>query len=358
MKRFAAALLAALMLVGLTGCSWRTESPDEAREVIQVIAMDTVMIFTTYGEKSTHADYLSEDEVRRLEDLLSRTDSGSVIYQLNHADGLDIDVGEEVCGLMEAAEEYALATDGAFDITVAPVVSAWGFTEKENRVPSQGELDKLLALVGSEHITLAGDAAALTPGTQIDLGGIAKGYASDRIAEILKDNNIPRATISLGGNVLAWGDRPDGTPWRIGIQDPKDPNNANAFAGMLNLTDAFAVTSGGYQRFFEENGKTYHHIIDPATGYPADSGLTSVTVVADCDMDDVDGTPGVGTMCDALSTALFVMGEEKALEFWRSGAYDFDLVLVTEDDRVVITDGIANEFTESEESGYRYEVVS
>ena len=203
MKRFAAALLAALMLVGLTGCSWRTESPDEAREVIQVIAMDTVMIFTTYGEKSTHADYLSEYEVRRLESLLSRTDENSVIYQLNHAGGLGIDVGGEVCGLMEAAEEYALATGGAFDITIAQVVSAWGFTEEENRVPSQGELDELLALVGPEHITLADDAAALTPGTQIDLGGIAKGYASDRIAEILKENNIPRATISLGGNVLA-----------------------------------------------------------------------------------------------------------------------------------------------------------
>ena len=164
--------------------------------------------------------------------------------------------------------------------------------------------------------------------------------------------------MSLGGNVLAWGDRPDGTPWRVGIQDPKNPDDANAFAALLHLTNAFAVTSGGYQRFFEADGKTYHHIIDPATGYPADSGLTSVTVVADCDLDEVDGGPGVGTMCDALSTALFVMGEEKALDFWRSGAYDFDLVLVTEDGRVVVTDGIADELERSEESGYIYEVVS
>ena len=134
MKRFASALLAVIMMVGLTSCGWRTVSPDEAREVIQVIAMDTVMIFTTYGEKSTHADYLSEDEARRLEALLSRTDEGSVIYQLNHAGGLGIDVGEEVCGLMAAAEEYTAATDGAFDITIAPVASAWGFTEQEYRV--------------------------------------------------------------------------------------------------------------------------------------------------------------------------------------------------------------------------------
>lgn len=358
MKRFAAAVLATLMAAGLTGCGWMSVSPDEARESIQVIAMDTVMIFTTYGEKSTHADYLSEDEVRRLESLLSRTDSESVISQLNAAGGLGVTVGEEVGGLMKAAEEYTLATDGAFDITIAPVVSAWGFTEEENRVPSQAELDELLTLVGPEHVTLADDSAALTPGTQIDLGGIAKGYVSDRVAEILKENDIPRAVISLGGNVLAWGDRPDGSPWRVGIQDPKNADRADAYAGMLEVKNAFAVTSGGYQRFFEADGKTYHHIIDPATGYPADNGLISVTVVADCDWDEVDGKPGVGTMCDALSTALFVMGEEKALDFWRSGVYDFDLVLVTEDGRVVVTDGIADEFVESEESGYSYEIVS
>ena len=358
MRRLTAALLAALMLAGLTGCSFQVESPDKAREVVQVIAMDTVMIFTTYGEKSTHAAFLAEDEARRLESLLSRTDGESAVSRLNGADGESVAVGEEVCGLLAAAESYARSTDGAFDITIAPVVSAWGFTEEENRVPSQSELEALLPLVGPEHVTLAGDAAALTPGTQIDLGGIAKGYASDRMAQILRENDIPRATMSLGGNVLTWGDRPDGTPWRVGIQDPKDAGNANAFVGMLNLTDAFAVTSGSYQRYFEENGKTYHHIIDPATGYPADSGLTSVTVVAPCDREGADGSPGTGTMCDALSTALFVMGEEKALEFWRSGAYDFDMVLVTADDRVVVTDGIADSLTTFEESGYRYETVS
>lgn len=359
MKRSIAAGLAALMLLGLTGCGFRTESADEAREVIQVIAMDTVMIFSTYGENSTHADYLAEDEVRRLEDELSRTEEGSAVYQLNHADGASVEVGGEVCALIRAAEAYRKATSGAFDISIAPVVSAWGFTEEENRVPPQAELDALLEKMGDGMVRVEdGGAVTLAPGAAIDLGGIAKGYASDRIAMILRDNAIPRATISLGGNVLAWGSRPDGTPWRVGIQDPREPDNANAFAGLLQLTDAYAVTSGGYQRFFEADGRTYHHIIDPATGYPADSGLTSVTVVTACDRDGADGTPGPGTMCDALSTALFVMGEEKALTFWRSGAYDFDLVLVTADGRVVVTDGLTDAFEESGESGYRYEIVS
>ena len=348
MKRVTAALLAAFLVVGLTGCG--ETDPDEAREVIQVIAMDTAMIFTAYGEKSTHADYMVEDEIRRLDALLSRTDEDSVIWQLNHADGLGITVGEEVCGLIETAEVYTQATGGAFDITIAPVVSAWGFTTDSYQVPDGAELAELLTYVGPEHITTAGDAAALDPGTQIDLGAIAKGYASDRVAAIFRENNVPRGKAELGGNILVMGDKPDGTPWRVGVQDPAKPNE-EAYAAILALEDAFIVTSGSYQRYFEQDGKRYHHIIDPATGYPADSGLTSVTVVA-------DSGEGNGTMCDALSTALFVMGEEKALDFWRSGAYDFQLVLVTEDGRVVVTDGLKDVLTEIEESGYTYEIVS
>ena len=348
MKRVTAALLAAFLVVGLTGCG--ETDPDVAREVIQVIAMDTAMIFTAYGEKSTHADYMVEDEIRRLDALLSRTDEDSVIWQLNHADGLGITVGEEVCGLIETAEAYTQATGGAFDITIAPVVSAWGFTTDSYQVPDGAELAELLTHVGPEHITTAGDAAALDPGTQIDLGAIAKGYASDRVAAIFRENNVPRGKAELGGNILVMGDKPDGTPWRVGVQDPAKPNE-EAYAAILALEDAFIVTSGSYQRYFEQDGKRYHHIIDPATGYPADSGLTSVTVVA-------DSGEGNGTMCDALSTALFVMGEEKALDFWRSGAYDFQLVLVTEDGRVVVTDGLKDVLTEIEESGYTYEIVS
>ena len=348
MKRVTAALLAAFLVVGLTGCG--ETDPDEAREVIQVIAMDTAMIFTAYGEKSTHADYMVEDEIRRLDALLSRTDEDSVIWQLNHADGLGITVGEEVCGLIETAEAYTQATGGAYDITIAPVVSAWGFTTDSYQVPDGAELAELLTHVGPEHITTAGDAAALDPGTQIDLGAIAKGYASDRVAAIFRENNVPRGKAELGGNILVMGDKPDGTPWRVGVQDPAKPNE-EAYAAILALEDAFIVTSGSYQRYFEQDGKRYHHIIDPATGYPADSGLTSVTVVA-------DSGEGNGTMCDALSTALFVMGEEKALDFWRSGAYDFQLVLVTEDGRVVVTDGLKDVLTEIEESGYTYEIVS
>ena len=191
----------------------------------------------------------------------------------------------------------------------------------------------------------------------MDLGGIAKGYASDWVEAALRRNGAQRAMVYLGGNVLVLGTKADGSPWRVAVQDPAD---TSAYAGVLALTDAFAVTSGGYQRYFEENGVRYQHILDPKTGYPAESGLTSVTVVAAANGPDYDSdtpAPGNGAMCDAFSTALFVMGEEKALNFWRTSGYDFGLVLVTEDGRVLVTEGLADRFEQTEGSAYRYESI-
>ena len=353
MRKFCALALTVLLAVSAAGCG--TMDPDEAQESIQVIAMDTAMIFTAYGVNSTKADYAAEEEVYRLEAMLSRTDEESPVAQLNSQGTAEVD--GELWALMETAMEYTAATGGAFDITVAPVTVAWGFTTDSFQVPTQAELDSLVPLVGTDHIhNLGGNGdgtvtVELDPGTQIDLGGIGKGYASDRVAAIFREYEIPRGLVQLGGSVLAIGDRPDGAAWVVGIKDPRDPDNANAFAAVLNLTDAYAVTSGSYQRYFEQDGETYHHLIEPATGYPADSGLTSVTVVA-------DSADGNGTMCDALSTALFVMGEEKALDFWRSGQYDFQLVLVTEDGRVVVTEGLTDVLTEIDDNGYAYEIVS
>ena len=349
-KRITALLLSALAVCGLTGCGG-TRDPDEAQESIQVIAMDTAMVLTAYGKESTRAVYDAEEEVRRLDALLSRTSGSSEVSMLNGAGGEMVPVGAEICTLIQTAGDFTEATGGAFDITIAPVVSAWGFTTDSYQVPDREALQTLLESVGMEHVHLSGGSARLDPGTMIDLGGIAKGYTADRVAEIFQEHAVPRGKVELGGNILVIGDKPDGTAWRVGVQDPKHPDEADGLVCVLNLTDAFAVTSGSYQRYFEQDGKRYHHIIDPATGCPADSGLTSVTVVA-------DSARGNGTMCDALSTALFVMGEDKALDFWRSGVYDFQLVLVTEDGRVVVTEGLKDGFVEMEESGYTYEFVS
>ena len=361
MRRLLLCVLPALLL--LSGCAAPVD-PDEARESIQVIAMDTAMLITTYGERSPAAAYACEDVIRDLEKQLSRTDPDSAVSRLNAAGTLELgELDEELIPILSAAEAYRRETDGAFDITIAPVVAAWGFAGgEEYRVPGEAELQELLERVDGSAVRVEDRTVTLGPGQAIDLGGLAKGYAADKILGVLQEYEVPRANISLGGNVLAYGGRPDGTPWRVGIQDPARVGEPNAFAGVLELTDSFAVTSGGYQRYFEENGKTYHHIIDPATGYPADSGLTSVTVVAALGEGDGSGFPG--TMCDAYSTALFIMGEEQALAFWRDETRwgeqgcPFGLVLVTEDGRVLVTEGLADRFTLDEDSGYTYEAVS
>ena len=343
MKRFLTGALALVMILSLTAC-------EEASAQKQVFAMDTVMTLAAYGDPCEEALKEAEIELYRLEALLSRTAEASTVSEINEAAGAEVSVEEEVAELLRLAKQYSEETGGAFDVTIAPVVSAWGFTEDTYRVPEQEELNLLLQSVGNEFVDVRGGTVVLAPETRVDLGGIAKGYASDRVAEIFEAHGVERGWISLGGNVMAKGSRPDGDPWKVGIQHPEKVGE-DAFVGMVFLENGYAVTSGGYQRYFEENEKTYHHIIDPATGYPADSGLTSVTVVA-----DLGGYNG--TMCDALSTALFVMGKEDALEFWRGSDLEFDLVLVTEDGRVVVTAGLADRFAEAEGSGYTYETVS
>lgn len=343
MKRIAAAMLAAALMLGLTACGVKSTEK-------QFIAMDTVITFKADGKQAEKALQAAEQQIYALEARLSRTRADSEVTKLN--ENGQAEVSSTLRHLLLAAKDYCQLTDGTFDITIAPVCDAWGFTTENKQVPDDKTLTELLALVDSGKISVEerdGKAyAALGEGQQIDLGGIAKGYVSDLMEGLYAEYEIERGTVSLGGNVYVKGTKADGSLWQVGIQDPKQPENG-ALAGMVGLSDAYAVTSGGYQRYFEQDGQVYHHIIDPATGYPADSGLTSVTIVA-------DNESGNGTLCDALSTALFVMGEEKAIDFWRSGVYDFDMVLVTEDGRVVASAGLADSFTP--EGGYAYETVS
>lgn len=352
MRRLRSITLVLALVLGLTGCRPSNVSAGGGQEARQFIAMDTVMTLSLCGEDQADVLPAAEDLIRSLEAKLSRTEENSAVSRLNRGETVELD--EELDSLLSLANYFRDRTGGAFNIGVAPLASAWGFTTDHYQVPDPSEIQRLLKVVDGTAPRVSPEGSSLEPGQAVDLGGIAKGYAADRLAELFREREIPRAMASLGGNVLAWGDRPDGTPWRIGVQDPARPDDQSAFAGILSLKNAFAVTSGGYQRYFEEGGRVYHHILDPATGYPADSGLTSVTVVADY-------SPGeyFGTLCDALSTAFFVMGEEAALDAWREDwSRDVDLVLVTEDGRVVITQGLAESFTLDERSGYALEIAS
>ncbi|NLF34566.1 MAG: FAD:protein FMN transferase, partial [Clostridiales bacterium] len=180
-------------------------------------------------------------------------------------------------------------------------------------------------------------------GMAIDLGAIAKGAAAAGAADVLRDHGVTSGLLMLGGNITALGHKPDGTPWRVAVRDPAD---RDSYLCVLSLTDQSASTSGGYERYFEEHGVLYHHIIDPSTGYPAECGLLSVTVVS---ADD--------TAADALSTALFVLGEEGALSLWRASD-DFEAILIRTDGRVLVTEGLeaVMEFR-GDDHGYQYEIV-
>ena len=324
--KYFACLLALLLL---SGCG---KVPEESR---QIFAMDTVMDFYAVGEGAGEALTEAAQEINRLEALLSRTREDSDVYLLNNLSAGEIH--EDTHALLEQAVHYTTVTGGAFDITIAPLVRAWDIHGASPRVPDDEEIADLLTLVGIEHLHLLPGAAALDGRCSIDLGGIAKGYASDAVARIFRDRGISGGWASLGGNVYAHGTKPDGSLWSVAV---RDPNDTTAAAALLALSNEFAVTSGGYQRYFTaEDGTVYQHILDPKTGKPAESDLLSVTIVCNN-----------GTMADAYSTALYVMGEDGAVSFWRQRQGEFDMVLITADNRILSTPGLAGR-VECEEGG-------
>ena len=330
-------LLLALLLL-LTGCGAR--QPEATR---QIFAMDTVMDLYAVGEGAEALLTEAAQEINRLESLLSRTRAGSDVSILNETGTAQL--SDETAALLDAALHYADITGGAFDVTIAPLVEAWNIHGENPRVLTEGEITALLPLVGSHHLRLSGTTATLDEGCAIDLGGIAKGYASDVIARLYRDSGMTGGWISLGGNVYAHGTKPGGSFWNVAVRDPMD---AAATAALLALSNQFAVTSGGYQRYFTAgDGTVYQHILDPKTGKPAMSDLLSVTIVC-----------SNGTMADAYSTALYVMGEAGAVSFWSANRAEFDMILITADHRLLYTPGLAGRVTTEEGGAYEVQVLT
>ena len=292
----------------------------------ELYAMDTVMSLTAYGAHAKEALEAAETEISRLDKLLSISSESSDIYQVNQNGSGEL--SEDTRELLASALEYFQETDGVFDCTIEPIMEAWGFTTHDYRVPDSSELSGLLPLVDASAVSLNGDQVNLPSGVRLDLGGIAKGFTSSRVMDIFAQNGVTSGIISLGGNVQTLGRKPDGSLWRVGIQDPGDLNSMFA---VVKVADEAVITSGAYQRYFEQDEVRYHHIIDPRTGYPADSGLTSVTIIS----------PD-GTLADALSTSLFIMGPEKAAAFWQQHKDKFDAIMMTDDGTVLVTSGLAD----------------
>jgi len=319
----------------LCGCGRQEDkNPEPVAADREMFAMNTYITMTAYGEGADAVLGSAENRIRELESLWSVTDEKSEIYQLNHNEGKPFTVSEATSELIRFALSMAGKTEGALEPTIYPVLAAWGFTTDSHRVLEQKEISQLLENVGYKKVKAQNREILLPDGMQIDMGAVAKGFTGDQVAGILKDGSIESAIISLGGNIQTVGTKPDGSPWRIGVQSPGGEGN---FA-VLETAECAVVTSGGYQNYFEgRDGTVYHHILDPQTGKPAWSGLLSVTVVGK-----------EGKICDALSTALFVMGEKKAVRYWKENS-GFDLILYTEEDEIIITEGLEDNFELTEE---------
>lgn len=304
-----------------------------------LFAMDTVMTLTVYGDEALLS--AAAERINGLEAELSVTNEDSEIYALNQAGSGT--VSEDAAALLGQALALCGRTGGALDLSIYPVVRAWGFTTGEYGVPADDVLSGLLAHV--DYTKIAFDEAtgqvSLEPGMEIDLGSVAKGYTSDQLITLFQENGVTSALVNLGGNVQALGSKPDGSPWRIAVQDPL----GDGYIGVLDVVDQAVITSGGYERYFEEDGQTYWHIIDPATGAPARSGLISVTIVGDS-----------GLLCDGLSTALFVKGYEDAVDFWRETG-DFEMILVLEDGQIALTEGLEDQFSPANPSAEEVLVI-
>lgn len=323
----------------LTGCAREQELSAQERSLF---AMNTYMTFTAYGKNAAEALDVALERVEEAEALWFVTEQNSEIYQANHSGGQPVTVSDETAQLVSFALDMAEQTDGAVDPTIYPVLSAWGFTTQTKQVPEEGQIASLLQNVDYGRISLEGDRLTVPDGMQLDMGAVGKGYAGDLVIEVLKEYGVESALINLGGNVQAISSRPDGNDWRLGIRAPWEEGNL----GVLRISDAAVVTSGGYENYFEdEEGNIYWHILDPSTGYPADGGLQAVTIIGE-----------EGKLCDALSTALFVMGEDGAVKYWRANG-GFDMLLVTEDGEIILTEGIAGQFTLNENRTEQIRVI-
>lgn len=332
----------------ICGCSM-----GKTMQTSSLFAMNTVMELEVLGDEELIRS--AEDMIRTLEKELSVTDPESAIARLNKTGQAELT--GEAATILQRALEVCDVTEGALDISIYPVLKSWGFTTGSYRIPDDDEIGELLKKVDFRKISLKSETSeeargiksgassddvtggsdrictvSLPEGMQIDLGSVVKGYTGSALAEYFRKEGVTSALINLGGNVECVGRKPSGEKWKVAVKSPF-PDSSTGIIGVIEAEDEAIITSGGYERYFELGGKTYWHILDPKTGRPADSGLASVTII---------GKDGL--MCDGLSTALYVMGLEEAVNFWKAHN-GFEAVFVTTEGEIYITEGISASFT-------------
>lgn len=330
LKTAAIVITAASFLFLCSACSPAEGSASEPVTKTE-FALDTICSITLYG---TAQDTIFNDcfqRVSEIEQEMSVNRKESEISDINRNAGVaPVKVSEDTYRVISAGKQYSGQLSGKFDISVGPLVNLWGINRPDHVVPAAEAVKKAAELVDYRKIELndAEHSVLLKEkGMSLDLGGIAKGYAGDAVAELLKNRGVEHAIVDLGGNLVVIGTRPDGQDWNVGVQTPFQPDGT--FFAILNVSDQAVVTSGIYQRYFKKDGKLYHHIMDTETGYPVDNGLVSVTVICDSSME-----------ADALAKS-FTLGLEEGLRYIE-GQTDAEAIFVTDQNEVYTTSGLKN----------------
>lgn len=302
--------------------------------VREFYALGTIIRLRVDGKNGEKAIQEAIDRLRVLEDKLSVFKEHSEVSMINKKAGVSSqEVSTDTYFVIKKAVEYSRLSEGTFDPTIRPIVSLWRIGSDSPRIPSKNEIVKNLKLVNYEDIILneKGNSIGLKHANQaIDVGGIAKGYAADEVNRVFKNYKIKSALIDLGGNIYALGTKPDKTLWKVGVQNPF--NTRGEHIGVVSVENKSIVTSGNYERYFTKDGKMYHHIIDPKTGYPSESEIVSSTIISDY---SIDG--------DGLSTGVYIMGLEKSIKLIEA-LKGIDAIFITKNKEVYVTSGIKNNF--------------
>lgn len=338
-KRIIAILFVLISVSMLTfGCSnEKGEKENEAKsEPVSKteFALGTVVTIKIYDNVNEEIFNKAFEEIRKIENEMTINGEESEIIDVNLKAGKEfVKVSDETFYVINKGKSYSQLSGGRFDISIGPLVKLWNIGTEYARVPSDEEINDKKKLVNYNDVILNENEKTVMlkkEGMILDLGGIAKGYAADKIAEILKENNVKHAIINLGGNVFAYGNKLDGNPWRIGVQNPK--LTRGDYIGIAQVVNKTVVTSGIYERYFEENGKRYHHILDPDTGYPVENNLAGVSIIADKSID-----------ADSLSTSTFALGREEGMKLIEK-LDNVEAVFVTVNSEVYITSGLKDNF--------------
>ena len=328
-----AAVLCAVCLFLLSACAMPSENEDTTpspslNKDTRMDLLGTVITLSTYEDVEQQVFDDAFSIVADIESRMSTNLPDSEISHINQNAGQDfIPVSDDTRALIEAGIAFSDLSGGAFDITVGPVMELWKVDGEFSVRPNDDEIADRLHLLNYQEIVLFADGVLLNqPGMMLDLGGIAKGYACDTVLDYFKAQNVSCALLDFGGNIYAHGIKPDGTPWKIGVQLPFIGESGVVCA--VEAQDASVVTSGGYERYFEQDGSVYHHILDPKTGYPVYNGLLSVTII-----------DGSSTRADALSTSCFVLGLEAGYALLES-LPDSEGIFITDKNEIYLTSGL------------------